>query len=360
MTKKSLIILTAGGSGGHVYPAQALAEELKKAKYELALITDSRGQSNYKGELSKIPNYCVFCGALVGKSKLFKLKSLFKTGFGVLQACYYLWKLKPKCVVGFGGYAAFPTCCAAILMGVDLVIHEQNSVMSRTNRILSRHAKLIALSFKNTKFAPEDKSVLVGLPVRDEILKIKNSSYKKDKKLNVLILGGSQGAKIFSDVVPKAVVALSKENQEKLRIVTQVRKDDIEGAKNIYDKTDVEVEISSFFENMPELYKQANLIISRTGASSVFEIATVGRASVLVPLPTSADDHQSSNALTLKNCSYIFKQKDFKVSKIKEFLTEFIEDDKKLKLWSKLAYKEAIVDSSKLFKKAIEKEILDV
>ncbi len=356
----NLIILTAGGSGGHVYPAQALAEELIKSKYQLALITDARGKSNYKGELSKIDNYSVFCGAMVGKSKFFKIKSLCKTAFGVLQACYLLWKLKPKCVVGFGGYAAFPTCCAAIIMGVDLVVHEQNSVMSRTNRLLAKHAKVVALSFKNTKFAPKEKSVLVGLPVRKEILKIKNSVYNADENLNVLILGGSQGAKIFSEVVPKAVALLSKPKQKKLKIVTQIRKEDVSVSENLYASTGADVTIASFFENMPELYKKANLIISRTGASSVFEIATVGRASVLVPLPTSADNHQVSNALVLKNAAYIVKQKDFKEEKIKEFLEEFIKDDKKLKTWGESAYKEALVDSAKLFKDAIKKEIFDV
>ena len=135
-----LIFLTAGGTGGHVYPAEALAEELKRRGYELALVTDKRGQNNYKGTLGSIPNYAVMAGALVGKDILFKLQSLCKIGIGVLQSLYLLIKHKPRCVVGFGGYASFPCCLAAILLGVDLIIHEQNSVMSRTNRFLSKYA----------------------------------------------------------------------------------------------------------------------------------------------------------------------------------------------------------------------------
>ena len=146
--QKPLIILTAGGTGGHVYPAEALAEELEARGYRLALITDARGKDNYKGKLGEISNIAVWSGGIVGKSKLFKLKSLFKTCIGIMQAGYVLIKDKPACVVGFGGYASFPASMAALLAGVDLVLHEQNSVMSRTNRFLSKYATLIAQSFK--------------------------------------------------------------------------------------------------------------------------------------------------------------------------------------------------------------------
>ncbi len=132
--QKPLIILTAGGTGGHVYPAEALAEELLARGYRLMLITDKRGKDNYKGKLGEIPNVAVLSGGVVGKSKLFKIKSLIKTALGIVQAVWILWRRKPLCVVGFGGYASFPACMAAILSGTKLVIHEQNSVMSRTNR----------------------------------------------------------------------------------------------------------------------------------------------------------------------------------------------------------------------------------
>lgn len=153
-SEKPLIILTAGGTGGHVFPAESLAEELLRRGYRLALVTDSRGKDNYQGKLSEIPNYSVCSGALVGKSKLFKIKSLIKTCWGVVQAAYILFTRKPACVIGFGGYASFPCSMAAILLGIDLIIHEQNSVMSRTNRFLSKYAALIAQSFRNAKYTP--------------------------------------------------------------------------------------------------------------------------------------------------------------------------------------------------------------
>ena len=140
-SKKPLIILTAGGTGGHVYPAEALAEELSRRGCRLMLVTDQRGLNNYHGTLGKIPNRSVLSGAVMGKSKWFKIKSLFKTAIGVLQCMYLLLKERPACVVGFGGYASFPCSMAAILLGTDLIVHEQNSVMSRTNRFLGRYRR---------------------------------------------------------------------------------------------------------------------------------------------------------------------------------------------------------------------------
>ena len=152
--QKPLIILTAGGTGGHVYPAEALAEELTRRKYRLMLVTDRRGRNNYRGRLGEIPNHAVWAGALMGKSKWFKIKSLFKTAVGVLQSMWIILKNRPACVVGFGGYASFPCSMAAILLGTDLIVHEQNSVMSRTNRFLGRYATVVASSFKKPNMPP--------------------------------------------------------------------------------------------------------------------------------------------------------------------------------------------------------------
>ena len=190
---KTLVILTAGGTGGHVFPAESLAEELSLRGYELALVTDSRGKNNYHGKLSEIANYSVLSGPLVGKSKLTKIKSLIKTCFGILQAGLLLLRKKPACVVGFGGYASFPCCMAAILLGIDLVIHEQNSVMSRTNRFLSKYASLIAQSFRNAKYTPlHVKSIVTGMPIRKAISSLNGYAYPKieNEKFNLLIIGG--------------------------------------------------------------------------------------------------------------------------------------------------------------------------
>lgn len=362
--QKPLIFLTAGGTGGHIYPAEALAEELLARGYRLALITDSRGKDNYKGHLGEIPNYAVWAGALVGKSRWFKIKSLFKTCIGILQAGFLILKKRPKCVVGFGGYASFPASMAAILLGTDLVLHEQNAVMSRTNRFLSKYSSLLAQSFKNVKFTPAHiKTVLTGMPVRASIVKVGEQKYKErtaDEVFQLLILGGSQGAKIFGDVVPQAIALMDKKDQKKFKILQQCRKDDVETVKGAYQNCAAEVVVSNFFNNMDEIYARTDMMISRAGASSVSEVAVVGLPSILVPLPTAADDHQSYNALTLgeAKASTVLKQKDFTPQLVKDILLKALGDTKSMKKMSDNAKKVGIKDAAQRFADAIEKEIL--
>lgn len=365
-----LIILTAGGTGGHVYPAEALAEELAKRGYRLMLVTDSRGKDNYKGKLAEIPNVAVSAGSLVGKSAFFKLKSLFKLGFGVLQALRIILKEKPICVVGFGGYASFPCCVAAILTGTDLVLHEQNSVMSRTNRFLAKYASLIAQSFKKVKYAPQNvKSVLTGMPVRASIVEASAKPYQKLTQgdvMQILILGGSQGAKVFSEVVPDAVKNLDQKWQKKLKIVQQCRQDDENLLRQAYLGTDTQVIVSHFFDNMPELYTTSHLVISRAGASSVSEIAAVGVPSLLVPLPTAADDHQTGNASWLADArgARLIAQSAFSSDKLKQILIDFLQEAEQGDVPSSLekmamnAKKVGITDAAARLANAIETEII--
>ena len=362
--RKPLIILTAGGTGGHVYPAEALADELLHRGYRVELITDNRGKNNYKGRLGEIPNHAVLAGALVGKSPLFKLKSLFKTAIGILQAGHLIFKKKPACVIGFGGYASFPSCMAAILLGTNLVIHEQNSVMSRTNRFLSKYAALIAQSFKKVKYTPSGiKTILTGMPIRKSIADIRNTPFptlNKDDKFQIMVLGGSQGAKIFGDVIPEVIKNLTPTQQKKIRIFQQCREADVENIKSVYANCHAEVTVSHFFNNMPELYAGTHLIISRAGASSVSEIAAVGIPSILVPLPIAADDHQTANAREIKDAKagIILKQKDFTPTKLEELLNNLMSSPEKLTQMSENAKSIGIIDAAIRFADAVENEIL--
>lgn len=362
--QKPLIILTAGGTGGHVYPAEALADELLRRGYRVELITDSRGKDNYKGRLGEIPNHAVLAGALVGKSRWFKIKSLFKTAIGILQAGYLIFKKKPACVIGFGGYASFPSCMAAILLGTDLIIHEQNSVMSRTNRFLSKYASLIAQSFKKVKYTPSGtKTILTGMPIRQNIAAARAIPFPalgQEDKFQMMVLGGSQGAKIFSDVIPDIIKKLSPARQKKIRIFQQCREADVENVKTAYKGCGAEVTISHFFNNMPELYAGTHLIISRAGASSVSEIAAVGIPSILVPLPIAADDHQTSNAKEISDAKagIVLKQKDFTPAKLEDILKDLMASPQKLSQMSENAKSVGITDAAVRFADAIEKEIL--
>ena len=364
MTKdnnEKIIVLTAGGTGGHIYPADALAGELVKRNYKVVLFTDERGLNNYKGKLGEIENKAILSGSVVGKSFFTKIKSLIKVSFGVAQAFVELFKKRPVCVVGFGGYASFPTAIASILHGVPLVIHEQNSVMSRTNRILARFSSMVAQSFRNVKNTPSNaKSVLIGMPVRETIVNLYQKEYTpfdKDGNFNMVVIGGSQGAKVFAETIPDAISMLSKEEQEKLVIYQQCRKGEEEFVAKKYKNLAVKVEVKSFFDNMPELYEKASVIISRSGASSVYEIAVAGVPSILVPLPTSADNHQYFNAkeFTEGGDGIIIEQKDFLPEVLSQHLSKFMAKPEVLKMMSKNIKKQAITDAAKRLADEVEK-----
>lgn len=359
---KPLVILTAGGTGGHVYPAEALAEELEKRQYRLMLVTDKRGLNNYHGTLGKIPNYAVLSGALMGKSKWFKIKSLFKTAIGIVQCMSLLLKARPACVVGFGGYASFPCAMAAILLGTDLIIHEQNSVMSRTNRFLSKYATYVACSFKKTKYAPVGrKNVQTGMPVRKAIADLYTKPYPKISKtgnINILVLGGSQGAKIFAEVIPQALKNMDTTTQKRITVYQQCRADDIQTVEQAYKETKCTAVIASFFNNMPELYAKSHMVISRAGASSVCEIAVAGRPAILIPLPTAADDHQTSNAAEFKmnKSGVVLAQKDLSPSVLSSLLNDFIQAPDNMKEMAENTKKFAITDAASRLADLVEKK----
>ena len=361
---KPLIILTAGGTGGHVYPADALAEELSKRGYRVELVTDSRGKNNYKGQLGNIPNHAVLAGGLVGKDGLTKIMNLGKTCLGILQSCLLLYRKKPICVVGFGGYASFPCAMASILLGTDLVIHEQNSVMSRTNRFFSKYASLVAQSFPKVKHTPDTaKTLLTGMPVRKSIVEIRNQPRPSinEGKFQILILGGSQGAKIFSYILPTAIQKLDKKIQEQLTIYQQCRKEDEDDLKAIYKSSPAKVIVSPFFNNMPELYQQSHLIISRAGASSISEISVVGIPSILIPLPTAADNHQSGNAQFLKQSggSIVMEQTDFTADNLSNILEEILNHPERLEKMAESTRSQGITNAAELLANAIEQNIIN-
>ncbi len=356
---RKYVVLTAGGTGGHVYPAEALAWELEKRGYEVELYTDARGIKNYKGKLTEIKNKAICSGGVVGKSIVAKMLSLCKVGIGVLQAIYCLILRRPLCVVGFGGYASFPTAVAAVVLRIPLIVHEQNSVMSRTNRILARYATLVAQSFNNTLFVPKGvKTILCGMPIRENIVKLYEKKYDSNsEKVNIVVLGGSQGAKVFSEVVPESVGELSKTCRKKLCVYQQCRKGDEDVVKNLYERLNCEAVVNSFFENMPELYENATITISRAGASSVYEIAAAGVPAVFVPLPTAADNHQYYNAKEFADAGscVLVNQSEFSALKLKSVLEDLIENRDKLKVMADSAKKVAIVDAAKRLADAVDK-----
>ncbi len=323
--EKPLIVLTTGGTGGHIFPAEALAGVLLKRGYRVAFITDSRGK-NVKSSFTDI--YTVSAGGIAGRSVFRLICNLIKLGFGAFQAWWLLRKLKPALVIGFGGYASVPTMMAATSSKILTAVHEQNAVLGRANRLFAYHAKLIFTSFNKVKFIPPNcKAIYTGMPVRTAIADLSTLPYPSfDNKTNILVLGGSQGARIFSEVIPKAMSLLDEDLQKRISISQQCRLEDINKVENLYIDTYIKTDLSSFFSDIPDRLKNAHLVISRSGASSVAEISTSGRPAILVPLPSSVDDHQKANAVSLDEAGggWLIEQKDFTPENLSKKLTELL------------------------------------
>lgn len=295
------IILTAGGTGGHLFPAHALAGELIRRGYELDLITDNR--TTYLGEgfpgrtVHKVPS-----ATFKGKSPLEAIKMVATNSNGFKMAYDIMADLQPKAMVGFGGYPTIPPMLAALARGVPCLIHEQNSVMGRANRFLAPMVKAVALSFDDTKYLEGkvvEKSYVTGTPLRDAIMELRGGIYQPaqaGQPLNLLCYGGSQGARFFSDIMPVALQLLPQELRDRLMVVQQCREEDIDRVFDAYEVAGVAAELATFFDDLPYRMAGAHLVICRSGATTVAELAALGRPAVLVPLPNSVDNDQLENA----------------------------------------------------------------
>ncbi len=301
---QKLIVLAAGGTGGHVFPAEALAAEMTGRGFKLSLITDRRGDA-YGGLLGNLETHRVRAGGVAGKKFTALLRSGPELAFGTLQSRALLKKMQPRAVVGFGGYASVPTMLAATFGGYNTLIHEQNAVLGRANRLLAGRVKRIATSFDTTRSIPEAamaKVIRTGMPVRPIVATVRETPYPilDDKcQINILVLGGSQGATVLSEVVPDAIGRLDEDLRSRLRVTQQCRAEDLDKVRQTYNRLLVSAELNSFFDDIPERLAGTHLMISRAGASSVSEAMTVGRPAVLVPYPHAVDDHQSFNAHAL-------------------------------------------------------------
>jgi UDP-N-acetylglucosamine--N-acetylmuramyl-(pentapeptide) pyrophosphoryl-undecaprenol N-acetylglucosamine transferase len=298
---KHLAVLAAGGTGGHVFPAEALAAELLARGYRLALITDRRG-GGYGGALAELETHRIRAGGIAGKRLTARLESVFELGLGMLQARSLLAKMKPAAVIGFGGYASVPTMMAATWGGMATAIHEQNAVLGRANRLLATRVRRIATSIDGTQMIPEaakSKVVVTGMPVRPAVLKTAVQPYEEIQaggEIRLLITGGSQGARVLSDVVPEALASLNENLRKRLKVTQQCRAEDLERVGAVYAGAGISADLNSFFDDVPERLAHAHLLIARAGASTVAEMTAIGRPAILVPYPHAIDNHQFANA----------------------------------------------------------------
>ncbi len=292
-------VLAAGGTGGHLTPAFALASELHQRGHHVALITDERGAA--------IPGKPEFLAAHVlpagrfGKNPLRWPAGISAVMKGRAMAKRLYASFDPSCVVGFGGYPALPALLGANSMGIPSVIHEQNAVLGRVNRLLSGRVNAIATAYPDVerlkpKYLP--KTHLVGNPVRPVVLVLRDEEYPpltEDGLFRVLVTGGSQGARILSEVVPDGLAMLQPALRSRLQVTQQCRPEDLEAVRNRYAGHDIPAELGSYFEDMQSRLADAHLFIGRAGASTIAELTAVGRPAILVPLPIATDDHQAAN-----------------------------------------------------------------
>ena len=293
-------MLSAGGTGGHVTPAQSLGRDLISRGYAVELITDDRGMK-YAPMFEGIPMHVVKAGT-AGAGIMGKVGGAFKLGTGLAQASGILMKKRPALVVGFGGYPSVPGVYAAQMLNIPTVIHEQNAIIGKANAFLAPKAERIAISMPSVQGvndADMTRVIYTGNPVRPSITALYTEPYpvlQDDGHLRVLIVGGSLGARVLSEIVPAAMAELPAEYRKRLDIVQQCREEDLLGVRAVYDKAGIDARLATFFDEIEEEYRAAHLVISRSGASSVSELTVAGRPAIYVPATYHADQQQKMNA----------------------------------------------------------------
>lgn len=292
-------VLAAGGTGGHLLPAFALAVELERRGHHVALVTDDRG-AKIPGKPSFLPAHVLPAGRL-GKNPIALFKGLRAIWQGRAMALRLFESFDPSCVIGFGGYPALPALLAAQSAKIPTVIHEQNAVLGRVNRFLAKRVNAIATSYRDVdRLDPKlwGKVHLVGNPVRPEVMALRGEpfpEFTEDGLFRVLVTGGSQGASVLSDIVPDGLAMLPPSLCHRLQVTQQCRPEDIEAVRARYAAHQIPAELGTYFEDMQARLAGTHLFIGRAGASTIAELTAVGRPAILVPLPIATDDHQAAN-----------------------------------------------------------------
>jgi UDP-N-acetylglucosamine--N-acetylmuramyl-(pentapeptide) pyrophosphoryl-undecaprenol N-acetylglucosamine transferase len=329
------ILLAAGGTGGHLFPAEALAHALRARGAEVELVTDERAL-RYGGEFPARAMHAIASATPRGGSALDKAKAIALLGVGTLQAIGLLMRFRPSVVVGFGGYPSAAPLTAAAVLRIPSVLHEANAVMGRANAFLSPRVDRIAAGFPLAGVAARwrDKTVVTGNPLRPAALAAAARPYPgfEDGRLRLLVTGGSQGARVMADIVPAALESLSKELRERIELTQQTREEDMARVAAAYARAGIVAQIAPFFADLPERIAAAHLVVSRAGASTVSELAVIGRPSILVPLPHALDQDQAANAAELEKAgsAEVFRQADFTPQALAERVAEALAHPERL------------------------------
>ncbi|MEM7215534.1 MAG: undecaprenyldiphospho-muramoylpentapeptide beta-N-acetylglucosaminyltransferase [Pseudomonadota bacterium] len=337
------VLLCAGGTGGHLFPAEAVAHELVSRGYTVHLATDERAK-RFTDTFPAAEIHTIRSATFGSRNPIGVAKTIYKLAAGYFQSRKLIRKIEPVAVAGFGGYPTLPPLLAASAMKVPTLIHEANAVLGRANKFLSRRVSRVAIGFGDTDKLDGKEVTVTGNPVRPPVLEAASQAYDlPDEKgtFRLLVFGGSQGARYFGAVLPEACALMSEDHRNRLSIVQQARPEDSESLKAAYDSLGVQAEVSTFFTDMAERIASAHLVISRSGASTVSELAVIGRPAILVPYPYALDHDQAANAATVSSegGAVIFKQSALVAEVLADELSSAINDPKRLALAAKNAKK---------------------
>ena len=334
MQSKGTIVLAAGGTGGHLFPAQALAEELNRRGYVIHLMTDERvgdyGKSFPAAEIHIVPS------ATLSLSKSWLLPGrVWRLYGGYARARAILGQVKPLAVVGFGGYPSFPPILAASRLRIPSCVHDQNAVMGRANKLLAKWADAVASSFPDLKGLPPEaasKLTITGNPVRDLVLQQKAAAYPAFARFNLLVFGGSQGAQFFGEFMPRVFAAMTGEERHGIKLTQQVRQENLDAVSKAYAEMDLDCELSPFFMDMPARIAASHLVVCRSGASTIAELGVIGRPAVMVPLPHALDNDQLRNAesFATAGAGWVHPQVSLEPRAFAQFLTSLRSSQRQL------------------------------
>ena len=355
---KRPVIITAGGTGGHMFPALALASELERRGRAVMLACDERG-ARFLPEDSEA--FMVRASSPSG-GFVKRWSGIARLGLGLLQSWWWLKRQRPLAVAAFGSYASVPVGVAAGFSKLPLLVHEQNAVLGRANRMIAKRANRLALSFADTERAemtPSDCQIVTGNPVRPEIRARLDEAYRlpaDGEPFEILVIGGSQGARALSDVLPTALDRLNGRERSRIRLTQQCRSEDLERVRDAYKHLGFEAELKTFFEDLTERLAKAHLVISRSGASSVTEMLALGRPSILIPLPSSLEGDQLANAQFVANADggLLIEQADLSGEWLSDQLRHFLEKPERLAEMAAKAKSLARPDAAEALADAVE------
>jgi UDP-N-acetylglucosamine--N-acetylmuramyl-(pentapeptide) pyrophosphoryl-undecaprenol N-acetylglucosamine transferase len=352
-TATPLVLVAAGGTGGHLFPAEALSVALARRSAAVELATDERA-TRYGHAFPARATHIIPSATVRGRDPLSLAKTAATLALGTAKAWRLLGRTKPAVVVGFGGYPSIPPVLAATLRGIPTVIHEQNGVMGRANRFLAKRVTAIAAGFPGVVDrdpALAAKATHVGNPVRPAVVEAAKTAFvpvSTGGLVQLLVFGGSQGARVMADVVPPAIAALGEDLRHRLAVVQQARDEDLDRVKSAYARAGVEAEVAPFFADLPVRMAASHLVVSRSGASTVAELAAIGRPAILVPLPHALDQDQRANAAVLERAggAIVRPQEEFTPARLASDIAELMNAPERLAAMAAAAKSAGTVDAA--------------